>query len=157
MDLYLMQHGLATAAEEDPARPLTPAGRAEVERVAARAAGAGVRAARVVHSGKLRAEETANILAEALGAPVESRSGLDPADPVGPGAAWLREQARATPDAALAVVGHLPFLDRLASELVAGDSDAHVVRFRNAGLVRLVPSVDAGAYSVAWLLTPELA
>jgi hypothetical protein len=35
MDLYLMQHGQATTETEDPERPLTDAGRAAVQRVAA--------------------------------------------------------------------------------------------------------------------------
>ena len=59
MDIYLMQHGVATPAEEDRARPLSAPGRAGVERVARRAAACGVRVGRCVHSGKLRAEQTA--------------------------------------------------------------------------------------------------
>jgi phosphohistidine phosphatase len=152
MDLYLMQHGVATSEGEDPSRPLTAAGRAEVDAVAARARDLGVRADRCVHSGKLRAEQTAAILADALGATTEARSGLSPSDPVGPVADWLRTEATAA--GGLAVVGHLPFLDRLASVLVAGDEDAHVVRFRNAGLVRLEPVGDG--FAVAWVLLPEM-
>ena len=68
MDIYLMQHGAATSSEEDPARPLTPSGRKAVNQVAARAAGCGVQAGRCIHSGKLRAEQTAQIIGEALGA-----------------------------------------------------------------------------------------
>ena len=55
MDVYLMQHGEARPESEDPERPLTDAGRATVERVAGRAANAGVRIERCVHSGKRRA------------------------------------------------------------------------------------------------------
>ncbi len=40
MQVYLVQHGLAKSKEEDPARPLTAAGRDEVERVATAAAAA---------------------------------------------------------------------------------------------------------------------
>lgn len=152
MDLYLMQHGVAAAEEEDPSRPLTAAGRAEVEAVAARARDLGVRADRCVHSGKLRAEQTATILADALGATPEARSGLSPSDPVGPVADWLRTEVATT--GGLAVVGHLPFLDRLASVLVAGDEHAHVVRFRNAGLVALAETEDG--FAVSWVLLPEL-
>jgi len=156
MDVFLMQHGVAATAEEDPSRPLTAAGRADVERVAARAGDAGVRIGRCVHSGKLRAEQTARILAGAVGAEVESRPGLNPSDPVQPVAAWLLHQADGT-GGAIAVVGHLPFLERLASVLVAGDADAHVIRFVNAGLVRLVPSPERPGLAVGWVLTPDLA
>lgn len=141
-----MQHGVAADAADDPARPLTPTGRAEVEAVAAHAAAHGVRADLVVHSGRLRAERSAQVLAAALGASIEQRDGLGPTDPVEPVAAWLSRPG----DGTVAVVGHLPFLDRLASLLVARDPDAHVVAFRNAGLVRLADQ------AVAWVLTPEL-
>lgn len=157
VDIYLMQHGAATSAEVDPARPLTPAGRASVERVAARAGTAGVRADQCVHSGKVRAEQTAHILAEAVGARVEDRAGLNPSDSVQPIAEWLNARAGVVPDGAVAVVGHLPFLDRLTSLLIAGDEDTQVVRFQNAGLVKLVPKGEAPGYAVGWILTPDLA
>ena len=67
MALYLMQHGEATTEAENPARPLTDTGRAAVERVAARAKAADVRIDRCVHSGKLRAEQTAELLVGVLG------------------------------------------------------------------------------------------
>ena len=52
------------------------------------------------------------------------------------------------------VVGHLPFLDRLASRLVAGDPTAAAVRFTNAGIVCL--GRDAGKWSLEWAVTPQL-
>ena len=152
-----MQHGVATSEDEDPTRPLTPAGRADVERVASRALAAGVRIDLCVHSDKVRAKQTARILADAIGADVQSRAGLNPSDHVQLIADWLLEQAQISPDGAIAVVGHLPFLDRLTSLLVAGDEGAHVVRFQNAGLVRLVPKQAALGYAVAWILSPALA
>ena len=154
MDVYLMQHGVAATEEVDPARPLTDAGRMAVEEVAARARSLGVRAGVCVHSGKLRARQTAAILAAALGAALEERPDLGPSDPVGPAAEWLLAEA-ATTGGALAVVGHLPFLDRLASLLVVGDETAQVIRSPNAALVRLVPKVDAAGYSIAWILPPD--
>ena len=158
MDLYLMQHGVAVAEEVDPRRPLTAEGRSAVERVALRARESGVRIDRCLHSGKVRAEQTARILATAVGIPdVEARAGLGPSDPVAPFAHWIAQEARSTPDAAIAVVGHLPFLDRLAALLVAGDERAQAVHFQNAGLVRLVPKRDADGYAVAWVLVPDLA
>jgi phosphohistidine phosphatase len=156
MDLYLMQHGEATSEADNPERPLTEAGRAAVERVSARARAAGVQVVACVHSGKLRAEESARLFVGELGgtADVSAREGLGPKDAVAPTAQWLRE---VTEHDALAVVGHLPFLDRLASLLVAGDEEAQVVRFRMGGLVKLEPKDDAEGFAVAWVLPPELA
>lgn len=157
MELYLMQHGLAKTREEDPDRPLTDEGRAAVGRVADRVAALGLKPDRVYHSGILRARQTAEILAGRLGIPerVEARPGLEPLDPVGPVAGWLDELAARL--GAVVLVGHLPFLDRLASLLVAGNEEAQVVAFRMGGLVKLVPKGNRPGYSVAWALTPELA
>jgi phosphohistidine phosphatase len=159
MDLYLMQHGQATTEAENPERPLTDAGRAAVQRVAARARVAGVRVDHCVHSGKLRAAQTAQLLAQLLmseigsGASVEARPGLAPNDPVTPAAQWLHG---VTERQALALVGHLPFLERLASLLVAGDEEAQVVRFHMGGLVKLEPKNDRDGFSVAWAIPPDL-
>src|SRR5215213_2601980 len=114
MDLYLMQHGQATTETEDPERPLTDAGRAAVQRVAKRARAAGVRISGCVHSGKLRAQQTAQLLGREIGVEpsVEARPGLAPNDPVVPVAQWLRAE---TEHQSLALFGHMPYLGRLAS------------------------------------------
>ena len=156
MALYLMQHGEATTETEDPARPLTETGRAVVGRVAARANAAGVRIDRCVHSGKLRAEQTADVLVGALGSErsIEPGDGLAPNDPVAPVAEWLRDAAEGS---SIALVGHLPFLDRLASLLITDDENAQVIQFRMGGLVKLVPKSEVPGFTVAWILAPEIA
>jgi phosphohistidine phosphatase len=85
---------------------------------------------------------------------VSAREGLAPKDPVAPAAQWLRTM---TGHDAIAVIGHLPFLDRLASLLVAGDEEAQVVPFRMGGLVKLEPKEEGEGFAVAWVLPPELA
>lgn len=154
MDVYLMQHGEAMAQADDPARPLTEAGRAATGRVAERAKATGVRVDVCVHSGKLRAEQTAQILASALGfvGSVQVRDGLAPNDPVAPTATWLRGLGTD-----VAVVGHLPFLARLAALLIVGNENTEVIQFRMGGLVKLVPTSDRTGFAVAWALPPELA
>ncbi len=154
MVIYLMQHGEAVSADEDPQRPLSMEGRRNVTAVADRAATCGIRLEQVVHSGKLRAEQTAAILADGVGCPdVHRRDGLAPSDPVAPVATWLADQAPSS----VAVVGHLPHLDRLVSLLVAADEGAQVVALRNGGLVRLVPKARGAGWAVSWILTPEIA
>lgn len=76
--------------------------------------------------------------------------GLAPNDDVQPTADKL-EQAEAT----VMVVGHLPFLSRLASYLILGDPGRAVVRVCNAGVVGLT-QVEAG-WLVSELLTPQWA
>jgi phosphohistidine phosphatase len=156
MDVYLMQHGEAVPAEHDPQRPLSSDGAAHVRAVAARAAVCGVQVDRIVHSGKPRAEQTAAVLAEGLRCEVvEQVGGLQPNDPPDEAIAALVEVER---PGSVVIVGHLPSLDRMASQLVTGDPDAHVVAFRNAAMVKLVPSPpeSPAPMSVSWILTPVL-
>ncbi len=89
MQVYLVQHGLAKSKEEDPARPLTAAGREEVERVARAAAAAGVRPASILHSGKLRAGQTAEIFA-AHTKSAEGAHAVEGLDPLARGSGWRR-------------------------------------------------------------------
>jgi phosphohistidine phosphatase len=49
----------------------------------------------------------------------------------------------------------MPFMERLAGQLVAGDPEVQVVRFRNGGIVCLTQNDDR--WQVAWNLTPDLA
>jgi phosphohistidine phosphatase len=127
-----------------------------VQRVARRARAADVHSTGCLHSGKLRAEQTAQLLATEIGmeASLEARPGLAPNDSVVPVAQWLRAE---TEHQSLALVGHMPFLGRLASLLGVGDEQAQVVVFQPAGLVKLEPKVDGDGFSVAWALPPNLA
>jgi phosphohistidine phosphatase len=95
MRLYLVQHGDAVPEQDDPQRPLSAMGRRQVDAIARWLASAGVRPERTIHSGKLRAQQTAELLATALGGGVETVAGLSPNDPVEPAAgdrwcvAWM--------------------------------------------------------------------
>ncbi len=151
MQVYLVQHGLAKSKEEDPARPLTPAGREAVERVARAAAAADVRPASILHSGKTRAQQTAEIFAANVNpAPgVYAVEGLDPGDEPN----RIRERVEQA-DEPLMLVGHLPHLSRLAALLLADTPEPEIVAFRNAGVVCL--ERQEGRFAVRWILTPEL-
>ncbi len=152
MRVYLVQHGEAEAKSVDPARPLTARGRADVERVAALAARLGVEVHQIRHSGKMRAEQTAKLLGEALSPPggVVAVSGLDPQDDVQPVAEALEREAQP-----VMLVGHLPFLACLAGRLLVGDEERSPVEFRTAGIVCL--SYEEGCWRVASAVTPEMA
>lgn len=60
--------------------PITARGVADVRCVAGVDAAAGITAARIFHSGKTRARQTAEAWAEVLGAPLEVAEGLAPRD-----------------------------------------------------------------------------
>jgi phosphohistidine phosphatase len=152
MNLYLVQHGEAEPKDVDPARPLTASGREALERVAAFAQRLGVEVAQIRHSGKTRAEQTATILGEAL-KPAEgvvAVSGLAPNDDVLPIVDALDRETQP-----LMLVGHQPFMGRLAGALVRGDPDLPPVLFRMGGIVFL--SRPEGRWLVSWAITPEMA
>jgi phosphohistidine phosphatase len=151
--LLLAQHGHALPKEADPDRPLSEQGRADVEAVAGRLARAGVHAGRVLHSGKTRARQTAEILAGAVatGVPVEARAGLDPNDdpkPVEKECAGWQED--------VLLVGHMPFVARLAARLCGARKGREPVAFVPGSVVGLERGED-GRWAVAWMLRPELA
>lgn len=151
MWLYLVRHGEAKHPVEDPERGLTDRGRMDAEWIARRLNQAGVEVSEVRHSGKLRAEQTAEILAAAVapGAPVERVSGLEPNDDPHPVAdALLHEPG------SIMLVGHLPFMGRLLSLLISGSPDRAAVEFSTATVAALRGS--PGGWSLAWLLTPSL-
>jgi phosphohistidine phosphatase len=56
----------------------------------------------------------------------------------------------------IALVGHLPFLDKLASLLIVGNETAGVVAFQNACVVKLTPKKQSEGYHVQWILIPDI-
>jgi phosphohistidine phosphatase len=152
MRLYLVQHGEAVEKEEDPERPLSSKGKKDVEAVGRFLSKAGVRASRVWHSGKARARQTAEILACHLApkAILEQRAGLDPKDEPGIAA---KDVERCGDD--LIVAGHLPHLERLAGQLLAGKEKAAPVAFERGGVVALERAGDA-AWRIVWMIVPSL-
>lgn len=152
MKLYLVQHGEACAKEVDPERPLTQQGRKDIERLAALLRQAGIRVERVIHSGKLRAVQTAESLAGALapGVEVESSGIINPND--NPEAfdwqsgSWDRDTL---------VVGHMPFMGRLVSHLVVSDADRPLTDWRPGTAACLGRDQD-DHWRIEWMIRPEL-
>jgi len=152
MRLYLVQHGHAVAKSEHPERPLSKQGRDDIRRLAASLAAAGIQVQRIWHSGKLRALETAALLASHVshaGKP-EAIRGINPNDPVNEFATdadvW---------DEDTLVVGHLPFMSRLLSLLVTADPQAELVQFMPGSVVCL-ERVAAERWVINWMLRPDL-
>lgn len=151
MELYLSQHGKATSKEADPLRPLSAEGREETKRVARAVAAAGVPVDAVWHSGKQRARETAEIFAEAL----EPAGGTREKEWLGPldDPRKAVEAARESGETVL-LVGHLPYMSRLPSLLLAGDPERAAVEIRYSGVVAL--GEEEGEWALRWYLRPEL-
>ena len=153
MRLYLVRHGDAEPKKTDPNRPLTPAGVEETEKVAHFLQPLKLSAEDIWHSGKTRAAQTAGIIAKAFvtGSAAQQHDGLDPEDPVGPIA---REFEVRNVD--LVIVGHLPFLSSLISELLIGDPEVDLVDFAKSAVVCLDHSGEDDVWSLLWMVTPDL-
>jgi len=152
MRLYLVQHGEAVAKEIDLERPLTEQGRLDVQRLATFLAASGAYARRVFHSGKLRAAQTAELLAAELApeANIEPMPGLNPLDPVAPFAQQLADWTQDT-----LVVGHLPFMAALVAHLIADLEGAELVAF-TPGTAVCLERTQANAWGITWMIRPEL-
>ena len=149
MNVYLVRHGDAMAAAENPSRPLTAAGRERVNRLAQAALPRGVQCSAIYHSGVLRAVETAEILARYLPcvSKVAARSGLLPEDdPAG-----LKAELD-TAGESLMLVGHLPFLSKLTGLLLYGDADRPGAEFLPASMACCVRS--HAEWKISWQIAP---
>jgi len=160
MRLYLARHGQACAKEENPERPLTDEGRRQAEKVAAFLKPLHLRVAEIRHSGKLRARQTAEILAEVVHAErgVKEAPGLAPNDKVKPVAkelAGLSGDISCSAGADVIIVGHLPHLARLACVLLGCPKSAEAVSFAEVSTVCLESS-ESGRWALLWAVSPGI-
>ena len=126
-----MRHGEALSGTPDGRRPLSQRGRDEVIALAQLASARGVAVAWIYHSGILRAQQTAELVAAVL-APAEGvreLGGLCPDDD--PFIVKARLDIAAQP---VMLVSHLPYLGRLAGLLTTGDAQRAVIEFAPATL-----------------------
>ena len=162
MKLYLVQHAKAASEQADPQRPLTEEGRREIKKIAEFVKPLNLCVDYLWHSGKKRAAQTAEILAEVVKVKKAetAREGLSPNDDV----KVIREKIVSLQQDIM-LVGHLPFLSKLASLLLTGDEPrpsergegelADTVAFKNAGIVCLKRSED-NQWQIDWVITPEI-
>ena len=150
MNLYLVRHGDAVSDLRDPSRPLSERGRAELQTLA-QCLAPHVDAASIVHSGKTRAEQSAQILQTVAlpNAALTMRKGLNPNDDVESLAQEVQHE-----HGDLVVVGHLPYVARLTSLLVCGDAERSTFMFDTGTCVSLQRS--GSTWCVRWMLDPHL-
>jgi phosphohistidine phosphatase len=154
MQIYLVQHGESKPEEIDPERRLTESGTRAVQKVAdfLRTSG-GLQVDAIWHSGKPRAQQTAELLRPATRAgegAVMQHDGLAPKDAVEPIKREL-EQGNSN----VMIVGHLPFLGRLAALLLTGNADKEAVAF-HFGCVVCLNGNEAGRWKLEWMMVPTL-
>ena len=166
MRLILLRHGIAADLRETPARadgrpvsdvdrPLTERGRRRLKRAARGLRRLGVRPDRILHSGLVRARETAERIVAGLdvGTPrfVEVAALVPEADPA--------EFFRILPSLAatqILCVSHAPVLDRILA-FACGVKGRVVSALGKAGAICLeLPDSGRPAGRIVWFLPPKL-
>jgi phosphohistidine phosphatase len=152
MLLYLVQHAETRSEEEDPERNLSVKGRMDIEVVAHHLKRLQEDVKQIFHSGKARAQTTADILGEHLQPPagVSEAEGLAPMDDP---EIWGERVARMNEN--IMLVGHLPHLGRLAALLMSGDKERSVVNFQMGGAIRL-QHMEGDQWALDWMIVPNV-
>jgi len=156
MRIYLVQHSLALDEADDPSRPVSEEGCLDITRTAGfLSLFEQPKPKLVFHSGKLRAQQTAEMFAEAWGL----KTDIDQVDDLSPNAdpkVWAAKLKVIKDDVLL--VGHLPHLSRLAGLLLCNDADASPITFKNAGVLCLEKFIKDGqiSFTVLFHITPQL-
>lgn len=153
MRLYLVRHGKADFGAIDSERPLSDRGRQDIEAVASHLAEQAIAPERVLHSGLVRARQTAEILAAAL-APTISLEELSGIEPWGDVEAFAETAAHWDQDTM--VCGHEPFMGEAVSRLVAGDADAGLVDVKTGTVMALERDHQGHGWHLRWVVTPRI-
>lgn len=147
--LYLVQHGLAVDKTVDPDRPLSEQGIEQVTKLAQHLNALNIEVEQVLHSGKTRARQTAEIYANSLNCQsISAIDGINPTDNVVSIIKILNNLAANT-----MVVGHLPFMQRCVSQLVCGHQDA-TINYIPGSVACLLNNNNN--WALEWMLRPEL-
>ena len=159
--LLIVRHGaagdreqFATTGRPDELRPLTKAGKRDVELVTR-----GLR--RIIPaidtlatSPLVRARQTAEIIAGAYDIPVVETAALEPDAPFSDFVQWAEHGAKGD---VTAIVGHEPHLSGLIAWLIGAGDEAHIsLKKSGACLLRFDTMAAQRGGTLLWLATPKL-
>ena len=152
MFLYLVQHAEALKKEEDPSRSLSEKGIKDIKKIASFSRGLKLTPHQILHSGKMRALQTAQLLAERVNADMgvlesDGLSAMD--DPE----IWFGRLSKMNED--IVIVGHLPYLSKLASLLICRDKENNIINFEMGSIVCLKRLEDFN-WVVEWMMKPGM-
>lgn len=160
MDLYIVRHGIAIDRQDpkcppDPERYLTEEGIDKAKQVARGVVALGVTAELLISSPYVRAMQTAEIFASALG---YSRQKIRRSDLLLPGAEpsmLFRELAKDKHSSSIFVFGHAPHLDELIAAALA--NKRNISSLKKAGVAALkLKRISPPSAELLWLATPRL-
>ncbi|EPR44064.1 phosphohistidine phosphatase, SixA [Desulfovibrio sp. X2] len=156
MELYLMQHGACLSEDIDPARPLSPVGSDTAAKAGRTLRAFGVRPGLIVSSPKLRARQTAAIVARELEYPAAQLAVHDSLNPMGKPDEALSLLKEAWDAESVLLVGHLPHLNHFVSRLACRSGEVNL-SVENAGLTRIdLTQPLPGQGRISWHIKPFL-
>jgi phosphohistidine phosphatase len=160
MQLYIVRHGIAIDREDpkcppDPERYLTDEGDEKTKQVAKGVAALHAGADLLLSSPYVRANQTAEIFAQALDYPRQKIRRTDLLLPGAEPSLLFRELAKEKQASSVFLFGHAPQLDDIIATALG--SKRHVTALKKAGvalieLKRLSPPIG----QLVWLATPKL-
>ncbi|MDP9339757.1 MAG: phosphohistidine phosphatase SixA [Acidobacteriota bacterium] len=160
MDLYIVRHGIAIDREDpkcppDPERYLTQDGIEKTKQAAKGVLALGITADVLISSPYVRAMQTAEIFASALGF---SKQKIRHSDLLLPGAEptlFFRELAKDKHSSAVFVFGHAPHLDELIAAAFAAKHN--ITALKKSGVAALtLKRISPPSAQLLWLATPKI-
>lgn len=130
MKVYLMQHALAYSSDENQERPLSPAGIDQAKAAAKGLKRLGLSFDLIVASPKRRAHQTAALIAEGVRFPHSDILTTESVLPQSQPQELLELLQKEAPQSSVLIVGHMPHLGKLSSQLLQGGE----ILFENTGL-----------------------
>jgi len=151
MKLYLARHGINNDVGMDPDKNLSEEGRNGVTKMAGFLKNAEVFVDDIYHSGKPRTMQTSEILASAilLSGKIKAHDFLDPDSPI----QKMVDEVE-TRNSDLMLVGHLPYMGKLASFLLSGLEENDLVVFE-PGCVLCLERFNQ-KWQARWMVVPDL-
>ncbi|HEY0605077.1 MAG TPA: phosphohistidine phosphatase SixA [Herpetosiphonaceae bacterium] len=154
MKIFFMRHGIAEPAHgsvKDHDRALTEEGRSQVSQIAQAMQRLSIKPDVILTSPLVRARQTAEIVAPALEAPLETANELQPGAILDD----LQRLLRRYPQETVMLVGHEPDFSALAARLI--NADERGILLKKGGMIRI--DIDgrpqAGRGRLVMSLTPK--
>ncbi|MDD5456082.1 MAG: phosphohistidine phosphatase SixA [Candidatus Margulisbacteria bacterium] len=153
MKAFLLRHGIAEDGADDFNRNLSLEGRQEIKKLA-RFVNHHFKltVVEIIHSGLIRAKQTADIFAEEI-KPVKGVYEGRALDPMADPNVWAKKLSGSGHD--IMLVGHNPHLTRLAAILTSKNDEQEIIKIKKGSLICLQPNNDDG-WSILWTLYPGL-
>jgi len=155
MEIYLMQHGPALPKDKDPDEGLSPEGEERIHASGKALKRMGIGFDAILASTKKRSKQTAAIIAEEVGFPIEKIIETDKLKAMTPPEETVQALAGMSDYTRVLIAGHLPSLAEVASFLLTGGSRARV-EFERGGCCRIdVEALPTHSGRLRWYVTPE--